>query len=155
MAAFRSGLRHLQAGKALLLFPRGDVEIDPALSAEAAQGLARWSPSLEIYLRRVPETRLVIAIVSGVLSRRWFYHPALRIWKKAEQRQKVAEILQVAEQLFLSRNPPLSPRVSFSPPLEFSTAGRMKETPDRLMQALTETAQAQLASVIQQARLSK
>ncbi|MEJ2352597.1 MAG: hypothetical protein P8Y03_22655 [Anaerolineales bacterium] len=144
MAAFRSGLRHLLDGKALLLFPRGDVEIDPALSPEAFQGMASWSPSLELFLRRAPETRVVVAIVGGVLSARWFEHPFVHIWKKTEQRQKVAEIIQVAEQLVLSRKPPLRPRVLFSPPMVFSQVGG----PGELMRTLTGTARAQLARFI-------
>jgi hypothetical protein len=148
MAAFRAGLRHLLDGQALLLFPRGDVEIDPALSPEAFQGITRWSASLELYLRRAPETQLIIAIVGGVLSARWFNNPLVRLWKTTEQRQKVAEIIQVAEQLVLSRKPRLRPQVSFSPPLIFSQAGETSANPGGLMQTLTDTARAQLASFI-------
>jgi hypothetical protein len=151
MAAFRSGLRHLLDGQALLLFPRGDVEIDPALSPEAFQGIASWSASLELFLRKAPETRVVVAIVGGVLSSRWFNSPLVRLWKKTEQRQKVAEIIQVAEQLVLSRKPPLTPRVSFSPPLIFSQAGETSANAGGLMQTLSDTAQAQLAVLINQA----
>ena len=146
MAAFRAGLRHLLDGQALLLFPRGDVEIDPALSPEAFQGIDRWSSSLELYLRRAPETQLIIAIVGGVLSARWFNNRLVRLWKKAEQRQKVAEIVQVAEQLVLSRKPSLRPKVLFSPPLVFPQAGG----PGELMRTLTGTARDQLASFIDQ-----
>lgn len=150
MVAFRAGLRHLLDGKALLLFPRGEVEIDPALSAEALQGMARWSPSLELYLRNAPGTCLVIATVSGVLSPGWFNHPVLRIWKKTEQRQKVAEIMQVAEQLILSRKAHLTPRVSFSPPLDFSQGSETSGSPGRLMRVVTHIAQAQMALAINQ-----
>lgn len=151
MVAFRTGLRHLRDGKALLLFPRGDVEIDPALSAQALQGMMRWSSSLELYLRKAPGTPLVIATVSGVLSPGWFNHPVLRVWKKTEQRQKVAEIIQVAEQLILSRKARLAPQVSFSPPLHFSQAGGMSGPPGHLMQTVTRIAQAQMAALISQA----
>jgi hypothetical protein len=131
-------------GQALLLFPRGDVEIDPALSPEAFLGMARWSASLELFLRKAPETRVVVAIVGGVLSSRWFEHPLVRLWKKTEQRQKVAEIIQVAEQLLLSRKPQLTPQVLFSPPLAFPQGNR----PGALMQTLTNTAQTQMAIYI-------
>lgn len=148
MAAFRAGLRHLLDGKALLLFPRGDVELDPALSAEALRGIAHWSASLELYLRKAPKTQLVVATVCGVHSPRWFKHPAIRLWKRTEQRQKVAQIFQVAEQLMLSRKAPLTPRVCFSAPLHFSQEGELREPAGGLMQMVTSTAQAQVAALI-------
>jgi hypothetical protein len=151
MVAFRAGLRHLLDGKALLLFPRGEVEIDPALSARALQGMAHWSPSLELYLRSAPGTFLVIATVSGVLSPHWFNRPVLRIWKKTEQRQKVAEIIQVAEQLIFSKKARLTPRVSFSPALHFSQEGELSAPRGQLMQTVTHAAQAQVAALINEA----
>jgi hypothetical protein len=90
---------------------------------------------------------LVIATVAGVLSARWFNHPILRLWKKTEQRQKVAEIIQVAEQLILSRKPQLTPLVYFSHPLTFSGVDRMSGPPGRLMQVLTQTARSQMAAL--------
>lgn len=148
MAAFRAGLRHLLDGGALLLFPRGDVEIDPDLSPEALHGIDRWSASLELFLRRATGTRLVVAIVGGVLSPRWFNHPILRLWKKTEQRQKLAEIIQVAEQLVFSRNTPLTPWVSFSPALAFPQAGEMDIPSGELLGIVTRSARAQMARII-------
>jgi hypothetical protein len=147
MAAFRAGLRQLLEGKALLIFPRGDVEVDPALSADAAQGIVRWSLSLDLFLRRAPQTRSVVAIVSGVFSPHWANHPILRLWKRTEQRQKIAQIIQVAEQLVLSKKPTLTPRVSFSTPLTLSEAGETAGPPGWPMQALIQAAQDQLAIV--------
>jgi hypothetical protein len=147
MVSFRTALRHLWDGKALLIFPRGEVEIDPALSADAVQGIDRWSFSLDLMLRKAPQTQSMVAIVSGVFSPRWFNHPILRLWKKPEQRQKIAEIIQVAEQLILSKKPPLTPRVSFSPPLIFSETGQKSAPPGWRMETLTQTARAQLATI--------
>lgn len=147
MASFRTALRHLRDGKALLIFPRGEVEIDPALSVGAIDGIDRWSFSLELLLRQIPQACSVVAIVSGVFSPRWFNHPILRLWKKPEQRQKIAEIIQVAEQLVLSKKSLLTPRVSFSPPLMFSGAGEKTAPPGWWMDTLTQTARAQLAAI--------
>jgi hypothetical protein len=147
MVSFRTALRHLGDGKALLIFPRGEVEIDPILSADAIRGIDRWSFSLDLILRKVPQTRTVVAIVSGVFSPRWFNHPILHLWKKPEQRQKIAEIIQVAEQLIFSKSLQLSPRVSFSPPLIFSEAGQRSAPPGWWINTLTQTARAQLAAI--------
>jgi hypothetical protein len=147
MVAFRIALRHLREGKALLVFPRGEVEIDPALSADAIQGIDRWSLSPDLFLRKVPQACSVVAIVSGVFAARWFNHPILRLWKKPEQRQKIAEIIQVAEQLVLARTRLLNPRVSFSSPLIFSEVEEKTTPEDWRMDALTQTARDQLAAI--------
>jgi len=39
------------------------------------ENLKNWSPSLEIMLRKAPETQLSLAMVSGVLMRRFVHHP--------------------------------------------------------------------------------
>jgi hypothetical protein len=87
----RSTIQHLQSDRAILIFPRGNVEPDPAVSPSAEQSLSGWSPSIELFLRRVPDTLTVVAIASGVLSGKWYQNPLIHLWKKYEQRQKVAE----------------------------------------------------------------
>jgi hypothetical protein len=147
LVAFRTALRHLRDGKTLLIFPRGDVEIDPALSANAVDSIDRWSLSLDLFLRKVPQACSVVAIVSGVFSSRWFNHPILSLWKRPEQRQKIAEICQVAEQLILLRKLPLDPQISFSPPIVYSGAGEKIAPAGWWTNTLTETARAQLAAI--------
>ncbi len=41
---------------AVLIFPTGRIDPDPALSPEAVHDLGKWSPSIEIILRHVPQT---------------------------------------------------------------------------------------------------
>ena len=65
----RSTIHHLNNDGAVLLFPSGNVEPDPAVSPGAEQSLSGWSPSIELFLRRVPETISVVAIASGILSK--------------------------------------------------------------------------------------
>ena len=59
----------------------------------------------------------MISVVTGVLSPRWFRSPLVRLWKRPEQRQKIAEILQVVQQLVWHKDLELTPRVALSPPL--------------------------------------
>jgi Acyltransferase len=117
MAATRLAIKHLLEGGSLLVFPRGEVEPDPAVSPGALIELERWSHSLELFIRQVPQTRVVVAIVSGVLSPHWFRLPIIRIWKKPEQRQKIAETLQVVQQLLWEDSLKLTPSVHFSAPM--------------------------------------
>lgn len=114
MAATLEAIRHLKAGGALLIFPRGNTEPDPCVSTGAVQSLEKWSPSVEIFLRRVPQTQVVITIVSGVLSAGWMRSPITWLRKEKEQRQKIAEISQVIQQVLFPGSLWLSPKVVFS-----------------------------------------
>jgi hypothetical protein len=144
MGTVREALRHLREGGALLIFPRGDAEPDPAVSPGALESLERWSPSLDLFLHKAPQTQTVISVVSGVLSPRWFRNPLLRLWKRPEQRQKIAEILQVVQQLVWSKDLGLTPSVSLSPPLS-TDALRDGATPaEAYLQAITARARQML-----------
>ncbi len=55
MAAARSGIRHLQNGGALLLFGTGLIDPDPAVYPGAEKEIENWSPSIDLFLRHVPE----------------------------------------------------------------------------------------------------
>lgn len=143
LRAFRTALRDLEDGKVVIVFARGNVELDPALSLEAMRSIDHWSRSIDLFLRTVPRASTVVAIVSGVFSQGLFQHRLFRIWKKPEQRQKVAEIIQVASQLFFSKKLPITPRVSYSPLLQFSKSGE-NVNPDWRMDILKQTARKQM-----------
>jgi len=117
MAAVRLSVRHLRDGGALLIFPRGNVDPDPAVSPGASEALELWSPSLDLFLRQAPETRLEVSIVSGVLSPKAFHNPLTYIRRQPYERQKVAEILQVAYQMLFPSRLLLEPQASFGRPL--------------------------------------
>jgi len=141
----RASIQHLKNGGALLIFPRGDVEPDPAVSPGAEQSLNGWSASLELFLRKVPQTMSVVAIASGILSKRWFKNPLIKLWKKYEQRQKVAEIFQVATQLITGKMPKSTPMVSFSPSLSIDDLGGEDAPEGTLLASLIDQARRLLA----------
>lgn len=116
MAAVRQGVKHLHAGGVLFIFPGGIVDPDPAFMPGAAEALARWSPSLELLVRRTPETHIVVTIVGGVLSPGWWRSPVTRLRSERKDRQKVAEVCQVAQQMVFPGSLRLSPQVAFAPP---------------------------------------
>jgi hypothetical protein len=118
IAAVRSAQRHLASGGLLLFFPRGEVEPDPAFAPDPERELPSWSESVEMFLRLVPETRVIAAAAGGMLSRRWYNYPLVRLWKRPARRQKVAELFQVASQLFGRKTSGIQPTVSFSAPLD-------------------------------------
>lgn len=133
--ALRASIRHLEGGGALLIYPHTEVEPDPEAGPGARQALGDWSRSLEIMLRRVPETRLQVAIASGILLPRFAKNPLVRLRRTAAQRQKLAEFLQVCWQMVFPGR--VRPRIhlSFAAPV---TGSDLPE--DRLMPAVIELA---------------
>jgi len=140
MGALRQSVEHLQRGGAILLFANGEVEPDPAFMPGGAEAMRTWSRSIEIMLRKVPATRLQVAIASGVLLPRFVYSPLTRIRQRPYHRQKMGELLQIVQQLLFPHSvSPIRVRVSFSPPVLPSELGG-----DELLQAVIQYAQAQL-----------
>lgn len=111
----RTAVRHLQAGGALMIMPRGNVDPDPAFMPGAHKALELWSPSLALFLKKVPNTSLQVTIVSGVLDPRFLRNPIVKIRRGAVERQKLAEFIQIMTQLFSSRQVEVNPAVSFAP----------------------------------------
>lgn len=123
MEVVRASIRHLRQGGALLIFPRGVLEPDPEVLTGASDSLGDWSPSLGIIARAVPQLEIVTAIVSGVLSRASLHNPLTRLRKEPRERQKLAEIVQVIQQLLFPRRAVVNARLSFGPPVAASEFG--------------------------------
>ena len=113
MTAVRAMIRQLQAGGALLIFPSGYVDPDPALQPGAEEALEKWSPSLDLLLRSAPETRVVSIIVSGVLARECLNNPLTRLTKADWEKRKLAEFLQLSQTMAFGRRFALRPHVIF------------------------------------------
>ncbi len=120
MLAARAVIRHLQEGGAALIYGSGTIDPDPAVSPEAAEYLEHWYPSLNLFLRFAPQTRVLLSIVSHALSPKWAYHPITWLRKKGMEKRRIAEFGQVLQQLFKPGSLYISPRVSFDEPLTLS-----------------------------------
>ena len=72
--ALKKAVRHLRAGGALLHFPAGQIEPDPRVAPGSRALLLPWKPGLDTLLavaaRGREDVRVVVAAVSGVVSRR-------------------------------------------------------------------------------------
>jgi hypothetical protein len=99
MLALREAIQHLQSGGALLLFAHGEVEPEPECFPGAGDEIDRWSPSIEIMLRKVPGTLLQIVSVSGAVQARYLHSPVTLLRRQPARRQKLAEFLQVINSL--------------------------------------------------------
>jgi len=117
MNAARASIRHLQEGGALLVYPSGLVDPDPCIHRGASEALQLWSRSLELFLRRVPETQVLVTIVRGVLSPGWARSPITWLRREGWKRRKLAEFFQVMEQMMFPGRTILQPRIDFASPL--------------------------------------
>ena len=117
MEVVRASVRHLKSGGALLIFPRGKVEPDPAWLPGAVESLSRWSSSLGIIGRSVPDTRIVTTIISGVLARSSVRNPLTKLRRDPRQRQLLAEIMQVIRQALFPYGLSVSAQLSFGEPI--------------------------------------
>jgi hypothetical protein len=96
MSAFRGIVSELRAGRAVLTFPAGRIEPDPAQRRdEAVASLESWNESTGLLARLAPDATIVPAIVSGVFDPAAYRHPIARIRRDLAQRERMAAMLQV------------------------------------------------------------
>lgn len=130
MTTIRNAIRHLQQGSSLLIFPSGRVEPDPAVLPGASQAMSAWSPSLELILRRAPDTQILVTIASGVLSPLYLNHPLIKFWREKRDPQTVAEVIQILIQMVFPNRVRLSPQISFDDPVTLpQLAGNIGDEP--------------------------
>lgn len=126
-AVVRQVTRHLEAGGALFMNPAGKIEPDPACMSGAIESLQTWSPSLALFIKRVPATRVVPTLVSGVIMPSTLTHPFARIRRTQQDRERAAASIQLMIHMRERGNTPLTPTVEFGPPL---LAGDLAELGD-------------------------
>ncbi len=91
--------KHLNQGGAVLTFPAGRIEPDPAWLPVGGQ-FERWSRSTSLFVRRVPGLQIQPLLVGGVRLPR-FIDPWLARWRRRpEDREWTAAVLQLAWQVF-------------------------------------------------------
>jgi 1-acyl-sn-glycerol-3-phosphate acyltransferase len=117
MGVVRAAVRHLRSGGALLTFPAGQIEPDPAVMPGALESLQNWSDSAALFARLVPETVIVPVLVSGVIWERALRHPLARLRRGQAERERMAATLQLLAQSLL-RVKPVTVKVQFGEPLQ-------------------------------------
>ncbi len=152
MVTLRRAIEHLKRGGSLLQFGGGTIEPDPAVQPGAVEWFSRWSGSVEIMLRKVPETRVVLTIASGVLLKRFFDHPLARLRRHPVARRRLAEFMQVLQQLTLPRTVKAAARLHFAPPVA-ATELMDEARGGRLMPVLIERIRGVLREQAAQANL--
>ncbi|MFN5058552.1 MAG: 1-acyl-sn-glycerol-3-phosphate acyltransferase [Chloroflexota bacterium] len=91
----REAARHLKNGGALLTFPAGKIEPDPAVMDDAHTTLADWSDVTALFCRLVPDLPVVGALISGVISARALNNWWIRRIPERKERDWMAATLQL------------------------------------------------------------
>jgi 1-acyl-sn-glycerol-3-phosphate acyltransferase len=118
-AVLKSAARHLQRGGAVLNFPAGRMEPDPAVLPGAVEALGRWSTSVDLFARLAPDLTVVPVAVSGVFSPIALRNPLTHLRHREEDRWWLASNLQMLVPAL--RN--VTVRVAFGDPVRTADAG--------------------------------
>ena len=112
--AARQSIRHLQAGGSVLVYGFGHIDPDPAVYDDAPQAIENWSPSIDLFLRLVPEAKVIITITSHVVSPKWRYSLLYHLRRGSLERRRLVEFGQVMTQLLFPGTFRQSPFTSFA-----------------------------------------
>jgi hypothetical protein len=138
MQVVREAMRHLKNEGAVLIFPRGSIEPDPEWMPRPGAEFDRWSRSLEIFLKHVPQTQVLVTIVSGVISKAAMRHPITWFRTTRPDRQRLAFMYQFIRQMIAGTELfGLVPRVTFG---DLISANNTMDR-DHMLQKITQSAQ--------------
>lgn len=112
--AARQSIRHLQAGGTVLVYGFGHIDPDPAVYDDAPQAIENWSPSIDLFLRLVPEAKVLITITSHVVSPKWRHSLLYHLRRGSLERRRLVEFGQVMTQLLFPGTFRQSPFTSFA-----------------------------------------
>jgi len=94
----REIIQALKDGMAVIIFPCGRLEPDPAIVPGAVESLQGWSDSIGIFLNKVPDTQLLPMLVSDVLTERAWNSRLARLGRNQKRRQQFASAVQFIAQ---------------------------------------------------------
>lgn len=115
----RAAARHLKRGGAVLNFPAGRMEPDPAVLRGGVEALERWSTSVDLFARVVPGLTIVPVAVSGVFSPMALRNPLTYLRHREQDRWWLASNLQMLVPAL--RN--VTTRVTFGAAIRTADAG--------------------------------
>lgn len=113
--AARQAIRQLRSGGAVLLYGFGHIDPDPAVYSDAPSIIEQWSPSIDLFLKVVPEAKVLVTITSHVVSRLWRHSLLYHLRRKPVERRRLVEFGQVMTQLLFPATFRQSPYISFAP----------------------------------------
>lgn len=99
MKVVRQVVSVLRQGGAVLTFPAGHIEPDPATFRGAVDSLRDWGNSIGVFARLVPGVTFVPVIVSGVIAPRAARLPITFLRRKPKDRERLGATIQIASSL--------------------------------------------------------
>lgn len=144
MVTLRNAIDHLRQGGTLLQFGSGRVEPDPETDPVGDTVFAKWSRSLEIILRKAPETTVIPTVTSGVLLKRFRDNPLTRLRKNDVDRRRLGEFIQILQQLVFPKSVEGRAMISFGEPFHLTDL-ESDSTSRRVMPAAIARVRATLA----------
>ncbi len=130
----RAAAKHLRGGGAVLTFPGGRIEPDPAILPGAVEALDHWSSSADLFVRLTPGLALVPVVVSGVISPSALRNPLIHLRRRRRDREWLAATLQVL--IPVLRN--VDARVEFGHPIHAEPGAAVGEAMIEEMRRLME-----------------
>jgi hypothetical protein len=147
LTATRKAIRHMQRGGAMLLYGFGHIDPDPAVYEDAPAHIERWSPSIDLFMKHVPDLKILVTTVSHVVSPKWRNSILYRLRKEPLDRRRLVEFGQVITQLVFPRKLLTAPFITFAPPVSAEILQRESGS-DRVLPAVVVRGKALLADHI-------
>ena len=94
--AVRRIMSLLNHGQCVLIYPGGELELDPAIFSNTSGIIRKWSRSFALILSRMPDVIVQPVILRGTISMEAWKSWLTRIGKEATTRLQIAMILQIA-----------------------------------------------------------
>jgi hypothetical protein len=141
MGVIRQTAQVLRQGGAVLTFPAGHIEPDPAVRAGALESLSEWGNSIGVFARMAPGAAIIPVLVSGVLSPQATHHPLTALRKKPKDRERLGVTIQILASVVWPHlwkdlwN--VTIRVCFGSPIPAAGVVSLHE-PDQITQAVME-----------------
>jgi hypothetical protein len=130
MMVLRKAVRHLKSGGSLLIFGSGGIDPEPAYMDGAEEEIESWSPSIEFFIKKIPQLHSLVTIVSGVLVPKYLNHPLTIFRKTRRDKQRISEFIQVIQQMLSPGKLLLSPKVTFAEPVCIANLRTIKNAQD-------------------------
>ena len=108
---------HLRAGGAVLTFPAGKIEPDPAIYEGAADSLNIWTDSVGAFIRMAPKTIVLPLLVRNVIWEKTAKHPLLKLKKTRDEKERLAAAMQLLA-MVMWNNRPVTVTVQIGRPID-------------------------------------
>ncbi|MDD2523194.1 MAG: 1-acyl-sn-glycerol-3-phosphate acyltransferase [Anaerolineaceae bacterium] len=100
LKTIREIIQALNDDMVVIIFPSGQLEPDPAIVPGAAEALQGWSDSIGVFLNKVPKTRLLPVLVSGILTEKAWNSRFAKFGPTQKRRHQFAMATQFVAQRF-------------------------------------------------------